>query len=80
MARAPAAGAIAAALWDRSDFLIKAAFGSLYFSPRVRTAHAAVGDAIQQGDADAAQAAMTQHLQKVGAAVAARLREMAAGS
>ncbi len=79
MARAPAAGAIAAALWDRSDFLIRAAFGSLYFSPRVRAAHQAVGDAIRAGDADAAQTAMTQHLQKVGAAVAARLREMAAG-
>ncbi|GAB4347800.1 MAG: GntR family transcriptional regulator [Immundisolibacter sp.] len=76
MARAPAAGTIAAALWDRSDFLIKAAFGSLYFSPRVRAAHAAVVDAIQHGDADAAQVAMTQHLQKVGAAVAARLRAM----
>lgn len=79
MARAPAAGAIAAALWDRSDFLIKAAFGSLYFSPRVRAAHQAVGDAITRGDADAAQAAMTQHLQTVGAAVAARLREITAG-
>lgn len=76
MARAPAAGDIAAALWDRSDFLIKVAFGSLYFSPRVRAAHAAVREAIAAGDAAAAQAAMTQHLEQVGAAVAARLREI----
>lgn len=79
MARAPAASDIAAALWDRSDFLIKVAFGSLYFSPRVRAAHAAVRAAITTGDAAAAQAAMTQHLEQVGAAVAARLREMDSG-
>lgn len=80
MARAPAAGNIAAALWDRSDFLIKAAFGSLHFSPRVRAAHTAVGEAIAAGNADAAQAAMTRHLQHVGTAVAARLRELAGAS
>lgn len=79
MARAPAASEIAAALWDRSDFLIKMAFGSLYFSPRVRAAHAAVRAAITAGDAAAAQAAMTLHLERVGAAVAARLREMGSG-
>ncbi|WP_448505759.1 GntR family transcriptional regulator [Immundisolibacter sp.] len=74
MAHAPAASGIAGALWERSDFLIKAAFGSLYFSPRVRAAHAAVGVAIATGDAAAAQLAMAAHLQDVGVAVAARLR------
>ena len=52
---------------------IKVAFGSLYFSKRVRLAHSAMRRAIVDGDPDAAEAAVEAHLREVGAAVAARL-------
>lgn len=75
LARAPSACAIAANLWDRSDFYIKAAFGSLYFSKAVRKAHAAIRKAIIQGDPEAAETAVERHLRAVGAGVSARLQE-----
>jgi DNA-binding GntR family transcriptional regulator len=74
LARAPLACAVAAGMWDRSDFFIKVAFGSLYFSRRVRQAHAAIRRAIVEGDPSAAEAAIERHLRDVGAAVATRLR------
>ena len=73
LARAPLACAVAAGMWDRSDFFIKVAFGSLYFNRRVRLAHAAMRKAIVEGDPEAAEAAVEAHLREVGAAVAARL-------
>ena len=75
MARSPLASAIARGLWDRSDFYIKLAFGSLYFSRRVRAAHAAIRVAVEGGDAGAAEAATHAHLRAVGEAVAARFAE-----
>jgi DNA-binding GntR family transcriptional regulator len=77
IARAPDACRIAAALWDRSDFYIRLAFGSLFFSPRVRRAHAAIRRAIVVGDPDAAEAAVEQHLRMVGEDVSRRLRTRA---
>jgi len=74
LARAPSACAIAANLWDRSDFYIKAAFGSLYFSPAVQRSHAAIRRAVVHGNPDAAEAAVERHLRTVGAGVSARLR------
>lgn len=76
IARAPSASAIAASLWDRSDFYIKLAFGSLYFSRAVRDAHAAIRRAIEKGDPAAAEAAVEDHLRTVGARV---FRRLAAG-
>lgn len=76
-ARAPLACAVAAGLWDRSDFYIRLAFGSLYFNRRVRQAHAAIRRAVIDGDGDAAQAAVAAHLRTVGEAVARRLVERA---
>ena len=73
LARAPLACTVAAGMWDRSDFFIKVAFGSLYFSRRVRQAHLAIRRAIIDGDPDAAEAAIAGQLREVGAAVAARL-------
>jgi DNA-binding FadR family transcriptional regulator len=73
MARAPLACAVAAGMWDRSDFFIKVAFGSLYFNRRVRQAHLAIRRAIMDGDPQAAEAAIATHLRQVGEAVATRL-------
>ena len=73
IARAPSASAIAASLWDRSDFYIKLAFGSLYFSRAVREAHAAIRRAIEKSDPDAAEAAVENHLRTVGARVFRKL-------
>ncbi|MGH8595678.1 MAG: GntR family transcriptional regulator [Gammaproteobacteria bacterium] len=75
MARAPLASRIAASLWDRSDFYIKVAFGSLYFSKRVRQAHLAIRRAVVAGDPDAAEAAVESHLRTVGESVSRQLRK-----
>ncbi|MGE3773689.1 MAG: GntR family transcriptional regulator [Gammaproteobacteria bacterium] len=72
-ARAPLACAVAAGLWDRSDFFIRLAFGSLYFDRRVKAAHAEIRRAVVAGDGEAAQVAVAAHLRAVGAAVAQRL-------
>jgi DNA-binding GntR family transcriptional regulator len=77
MARAPIVSRIAASLWDRSDFYIKVAFGSLYFSKRVRQAHLAIRRAVLAGNADAAEAAAETHLRAVGDAVSLQLRAKA---
>jgi len=80
LARAPSACAIAANLWDRSDFYIKAAFGSLYFSSAVRRAHAAIRRAVTQGDPEAAEVAVERHLRAVGEGVSGRLRADSPGT
>jgi DNA-binding GntR family transcriptional regulator len=72
-ARSPLACAVAAGMWNRSDFFIRLAFGSLYFDRRVRQAHARMRRAIVDGDAAAAEAAVEAHLRAVGERVAARL-------
>lgn len=72
-ARAPLACAVAAGMWNRSDFFIRIAFGSLYFDRRVKQAHARMRRAIVDGDAAAAEAAVEDHLRTVGERVAARL-------
>lgn len=72
-ARAPLACTVAASLWDRSDFFIRIAFGSLYFNRRVRQAHATIRQAVIDGDGDAAQTAVVEHLRAVGEAVAQQL-------
>jgi DNA-binding GntR family transcriptional regulator len=74
MAGAPSACRIAAAMWDRSDFYIKVAFGSLYFTRRVRQAHLAIRRALVAGDGDRAERAVKAHLRAVGEAVSERLR------
>ncbi len=66
----------AAGLWDRSDFFIRIAFGSLYFNRRVLQAHAQMRRAIIEGDGAAAGEAVGTHLRAVGTAVAQRLAEL----
>ena len=70
LARSPLTAAIAATMWDRSDFYIKSAYGSLYFSRAVKAAHLAIRAAILAGDADAARRATAAHLEAVGDGVA----------
>lgn len=77
LARAPLACAVAAGMWDRSDFFIKVAFGSLYFGQHVRQAHLAIRRAMVSGDAQAAQAAISDQLRAVGRLVSARLTALA---
>lgn len=69
LAHSPLASKMAAGLWDRSDFYIKMAFGSLYFSPRVIRSHRAIRRALVSGDPVAADAAVREHLLAVGTAV-----------
>ncbi|MGE0485317.1 MAG: GntR family transcriptional regulator [Gammaproteobacteria bacterium] len=73
MARSPMTTTLARGLWDRSDFYIRLAFGSLYFSARVSAAHRAIRDAIGAGDPAAAREAVTTHLLAVGDSVARTL-------
>lgn len=77
LARSPLTTAIAATMWDRSDFYIKSAYGSLYFSKRVRAAHQAIRAAIVAGDAEAARRATVAHLESVGEGVAAAMERTA---
>ncbi|MGE0860497.1 MAG: GntR family transcriptional regulator [Gammaproteobacteria bacterium] len=70
LARSPLTAAIAATMWDRSDFYIKSAYGSLYFSRAVKAAHHAIRAAIIAGDADGARRATAAHLEAVGDGVA----------
>ncbi len=75
MARSPLASGIAAGLWDRSDFYIKMAFGSLYFSSRVKRSHRAIRKAIINGDSDVAEQEVGMHLCAVGESVVQNLEE-----
>jgi DNA-binding GntR family transcriptional regulator len=79
MARSPIAAGIVAGMWDRSDFYIRAAFGSLYFPESVRRAHAAVTEAVVAGDGDAAAAETARYLADVGARTVRWLRRDTAG-
>lgn len=76
MADSPLASDIAASFWDRSDFYIKIAFGSLYFSTRVKRAHRLIRRAIIDGDGDAAEREVRAHLYAVGDGVVRRLQEL----
>jgi DNA-binding GntR family transcriptional regulator len=73
MARSSTATGVAAGLWDRSDFYIKLAFGSLYFSAAVKRAHQTIRRAIVAGDVNAARATVEAHLGAVGERVAREL-------
>jgi DNA-binding GntR family transcriptional regulator len=75
LAKSPQTCRVAMGMWDRSDFYIKVAFGSLHFNQRVRSAHLAIRRAIERGDADEAERAVEQHLRSVGLAVSRRLAE-----
>ncbi|MEH6542942.1 MAG: GntR family transcriptional regulator [Porticoccaceae bacterium] len=73
MARSPMTSDISISLWDRADFYIKAAFGSLYFSRRVKRAHKSISRAIIAGDAVKAEFEVNANLYAVGADVTKKL-------
>ena len=73
MARSPLTSEISISLWDRADFYIKAAFGSLYFSRRVKRSHNAIRKAIIAGDAVKAESEVNINLNAVGADVTKKL-------
>ena len=77
MARSPVCTQYASTLWDRSDFYIKIAFGSLYFSSFVKRAHRQMRRAIIAGDASAAREAAFEQLQAVGKRVVDTLNKPA---
>jgi DNA-binding GntR family transcriptional regulator len=74
LAGSPIASEISTSMWDRCDFYSRAAFGSLYFSPAVRRAHAAIVAAIVAGDGETADAVTVRHLSGVGERAVGRLK------
>lgn len=74
IARAPIASELAADMWDRSDFYIKIAFGSLYFSQDVRASQNRIRRAIISGTVDDAERHVCEFLDRVGKHVERRLR------
>ena len=74
MARSPVCTTYASSLWDRSDFYIKIAFGSLYFSNFVKQAHRRMRRGIIAGDSTAAKDAAFAQLQAVGSRVVQALK------
>lgn len=80
MARSPGTSRIAAGLWYWSDFYIKIAFGSLYFSERIRGSHRRILRAIGDGDAAGACKHVVDQLEMVGAGIVRQLHRRAAGT
>ena len=74
MACSPGIARLSSALWDRSDFYVKTAFGAFRISSRVRTSYRMIADAIVARDADLARAVTREHLIASGRAASARLR------
>jgi DNA-binding GntR family transcriptional regulator len=74
IAKTPKVARLSSALWDRSDFYIKTAFGAFNISRRVLDAYARIVKAIVAGDAGATRLAVRQHLLASGKAAAKRLR------
>lgn len=75
MARSTVATKYAVPLWDKSDFYIKLAFGSLYFSDFVKRSQRSLRRAIISGDSDAAQNAVITQLHAVGEKVVRSLKK-----
>ena len=75
MARSPVCTQYATTLWDRSDFYIKIAFGSLYFSNFVKRAHRKMRRGIIAGNTDEAKNAAFAQLQSVGEHVVDALKK-----
>ena len=74
MACAPGIARLSSALWDRSDFYVRTAFGTFRISPRVREAYRTIAEAIIKRDADLARIVTREHLIASGSRAAARLR------
>lgn len=77
MARSGVATKYAVPLWDKSDFYIRVAFGSLYFSDFVKRSQRSLRRAIISGDQQAAKAAVVTQLLAVGEQVVRSLKKRA---
>ncbi|MGR8950184.1 MAG: GntR family transcriptional regulator [Gammaproteobacteria bacterium] len=75
MARSPVSTKYAVALWDKSDFYIKIAFGSLYFSNFVKRSQRSLRRAIINGDPESAKTAVVSQLHAVGERVVRSLQK-----
>lgn len=74
LARSPIVAGISAGMWDRCDFYVRVAFGSLGLTERVRRAHMAIKDAILSGDSLRAERETIAYLWPLGQRVVRRLR------
>jgi DNA-binding GntR family transcriptional regulator len=74
LARSPIVARISAGMWDRCDFYVRIAFGSLALTERVRRAHVAIKDAILSGDGVRAERETIAYLWPLGQNVVRSLR------
>ncbi len=70
LARSPLSAGIGESFWDRSDFFIRAAFGSRDLPGYVRNAHKAFAAAIVAGDGATAEQETRRYLVRLGRDVA----------
>lgn len=70
LARSPSSTAIGESFWDRSDFLIRVAFGPRDLPSFVRAGHAALVGAVVKGDGPAAELSTRRYLVRLGQEVA----------
>ena len=77
MARSGVASKYAVPLWDKSDFYIRVAFGSLYFSDFVKRSQRSLRRAIISADQQAAKSAVVTQLHAVGEQVVRSLKKRA---
>lgn len=75
LAQSPDVARTVSAMWDRSDFYIRVAFGSLYFDAQTHDAHRAIAIAIQARDLERAYETTARHIARVGERVVEQLAE-----
>lgn len=75
MAQSPEVAKTVSAMWDRSDFYIRIAFGSLHFDAETYDAHRRIAVAIRARDPESAFETTAQHIAKVGGRVVKQLSE-----
>lgn len=73
LARSPLSTAIGESFWDRSDFLIRVAFGARDLPSFVKAGHAAFVAAVVKGDGQTAELETRQYLVRLGKEVAEML-------
>jgi DNA-binding GntR family transcriptional regulator len=62
MARSPVITQISASLWDRSNFYVRAALGSAYFTDYVKSLHRQIDQAVIDGDSASAEHFMHKYI------------------
>ena len=77
LARSPVVAGISAGMWDRCDFYVRVAFGSVALNEGVRQAHRDICDAIVAGDGLRAERETIAYLWQLGQRVGRCLRHQA---